>query len=282
QILDRAIASIGQLRLHRDRTWTDDYCSAGCEQVFGFTAAEMMAGIWWSRVLPADRESAVLPSIDAILAGQPCCTEYRFQHKDGSLRWISSKLATHWDAEQGCWAVVFVDTDITDYKRLEAEYRQTETALRQSEERFRQIASSISQFFFIRDAQSQQYLYASPAYETIWGRSCESLYQNPDSWLEAVHPGDRPALSDSLAQQFQGSRIQHEYRVCRPDGEIRWVKLINDILEVSKIEAGQTRLNESRFDLYQLLDGLGQMLRFKAAEKIFPSCSIARPTCPNV
>ncbi|WP_017715176.1 response regulator [Kamptonema formosum] len=43
--------------------------------------------------------------------------------------------------------------------------------------------------------------------------------------------------------------------------------LIDDILEVSKIEAGRTTFNESSFDLLQLLDSLEKMLHLKAASK---------------
>jgi len=43
--------------------------------------------------------------------------------------------------------------------------------------------------------------------------------------------------------------------------------LINDVLAVSKIEAGQTTLYEQSFDLYQLLDSVRDMFRLRAAEK---------------
>lgn len=43
--------------------------------------------------------------------------------------------------------------------------------------------------------------------------------------------------------------------------------LINDVLEMSKIEAGQTTLNRNRFDLYYLLDTLETMLQLRAASK---------------
>jgi PAS domain S-box-containing protein len=45
------------------------------------------------------------------------------------------------------------------------------------------------------------------------------------------------------------------------------LELINDILSMSKIEAGQVTLNPSRFDLYRLLDCLEEMLRLKATSK---------------
>ncbi|MGC1195398.1 MAG: CHASE2 domain-containing protein [Geitlerinemataceae cyanobacterium] len=43
--------------------------------------------------------------------------------------------------------------------------------------------------------------------------------------------------------------------------------LINNVLEMSKIEAGQIVLHEHPFDLYRLLDNLLQMLQLKAKEK---------------
>jgi PAS domain S-box-containing protein len=42
------------------------------------------------------------------------------------------------------------------------------------------------------------------------------------------------------------------------------LELINDVLEMSKIEAGQVRLNETNFDLYYLIDTLEEMWRPKA------------------
>jgi signal transduction histidine kinase/CHASE2 domain-containing sensor protein/FixJ family two-component response regulator len=43
--------------------------------------------------------------------------------------------------------------------------------------------------------------------------------------------------------------------------------LINDVLEMSKIEAGRAKLHESSFDLYHLLDSLEEMMRGKATTK---------------
>ncbi|GAB4294103.1 MAG: hypothetical protein Fur0025_30580 [Oscillatoriaceae cyanobacterium] len=45
------------------------------------------------------------------------------------------------------------------------------------------------------------------------------------------------------------------------------LSLINDILEMSKIEAGRTKLNETAFDLLGLLDTIEKMLRLKAQSK---------------
>lgn len=60
---------------------------------------------------------------------------------------------------------------------------------------------------------------------------------------------------------------QREYlEIINRSGE-HLLALINNILEMSKIEAGHIVLNEHPFDLYKLLDNLEQMLQFKATAK---------------
>jgi PAS domain S-box-containing protein len=102
--------------------------------------------------------------------------------------------------------------------------RETDAELRESEERFRQIAGNINSVFWILDLPVEQILYVSPAYETIWGRSCESLYLNPDSWLDAVHPEDRDWVqAKHLRRKAREQGL--EFRIIRTDGAIRWIRV---------------------------------------------------------
>jgi two-component system cell cycle sensor histidine kinase/response regulator CckA len=66
-------------------------------------------------------------------------------------------------------------------------------------------------------------VFVSPAYERVWGRSVESLYADPRSFVDAAHPDDRDGLFAAFANQLQGKPFTHEYRIVRPDGAIRWV-----------------------------------------------------------
>jgi PAS domain S-box-containing protein len=99
-------------------------------------------------------------------------------------------------------------------------------ALRDSEERFRQLAENIGAAFFITEGFSEtppgQLRYVSPVYEKIWGRSRESLYLDPRSWLEAVHPDDIERVLDALRSAGR-AQFDEEFRITRPDGEVRWV-----------------------------------------------------------
>ena len=63
--------------------------------------------------------------------------------------------------------------------------------LRESEERFRQMAENIEEMFWTANSDLSEILYVSHTYEKIWGRSCDSLYASPRSFMDAIHPDDR-------------------------------------------------------------------------------------------
>lgn len=102
--------------------------------------------------------------------------------------------------------------------------KQAEESLRESQERFRQLAENIREVFWLTDPVKNQMIYISPGYEQVWGRTCQSLYASPRSWLEAIHPDDRErVLEAALTKQVRG-QYDEEYRIVRPDGSIRWIR----------------------------------------------------------
>jgi PAS domain S-box-containing protein len=66
-------------------------------------------------------------------------------------------------------------------------------------------------------------LYVSPAYETIWGRSCQSLYDDPRSWSYGIHPEDRERMVQSFLEDSADGTFDVEYRLVRSDGSTRWI-----------------------------------------------------------
>ncbi len=115
------------------------------------------------------------------------------------------------------YAIGAIATDITVRKQVEA-------ALSESEERFRQLAENIPDCFWVVEVGSLKSLYVSVAYERIWGRPREELYENPDIWFEAIHDADRVRVEREFLQSTQGGTYDVEYRVVRPDGRVCWVR----------------------------------------------------------
>ena len=109
--------------------------------------------------------------------------------------------------------------------QMRAAHRVAQRDLLENEERFRQMAENIRDVFFLIDAESNHILYINPAYEEIWGRSRESLYANPESWTEAILPEDRASTYENYKKGMSSGTFEYEYRIARPDGSIRWIKL---------------------------------------------------------
>jgi PAS domain S-box-containing protein len=92
----------------------------------------------------------------------------------------------------------------------------------ESEICLRQMAENIEQVIWIRDLRSGGILYVSPAFEMVWGRSCQSFYDHPDSLIETVHPEDRLQVMVGGPNNDRQPTNQ-EYRIIRPDGSLRWI-----------------------------------------------------------
>ena len=91
-----------------------------------------------------------------------------------------------------------------------------------TEGRFRELTENLTQtcFYNLR-ADFSEMLFISPAYEEIWGRSLESVYANPTSFLDPVHPEDRDRVAQAVGDITEP--LELEYRLCAPDGSIRWI-----------------------------------------------------------
>ncbi|TLY20035.1 MAG: PAS domain S-box protein, partial [Nitrospirae bacterium] len=85
------------------------------------------------------------------------------------------------------------------------------------------MTEHIREVFWLTDHNKNEMLYISPGYEEIWGRTCESLYASPRSWLDSIHPEDRMKVLDAALQKQVNGLYDEEYRIVRPEGTIRWI-----------------------------------------------------------
>ena len=129
---------------------------------------------------------------------RPFRAEARVRRADGEWRWVVVVRGSRASRRRGEFlGHVGLCPDITERK-------QAEQALQRSEEKFRQLAENIREVFWMMPPAADEMLYVSPAYEQVWGRTCESLYQNPMAWVEAIQPDDREKAHAVFARQIQG------------------------------------------------------------------------------
>jgi PAS domain S-box-containing protein len=95
--------------------------------------------------------------------------------------------------------------------------------LRESEYQFWELMDHLEQTFWVNNAADTKVLYVSPAYEKMWARSRESLYDNSHSFRDSIHPEDRARVIAAIDGKHDTGGYDLEYRIVHPDGKSRWV-----------------------------------------------------------
>ncbi|BAY11238.1 PAS domain S-box protein [Calothrix sp. NIES-2098] len=195
------------------------YANPKFEQMFGYDSGELNGQ--HVSILNYAHESVTAEDVNqairsAVLQQGEATYEVHNVKKDGTPFWCSATTSVFSHPDYGD-VLVAVHQDITERKRIE-------DALRQSEEKFRQLAENIQAVFWMTDIHTRQVLYVSKAYETIWQRSCQSVYQNFSDWLDAIHPDDRSRVDLAFSQQLKTGQSDTKYRIIRPDGSMRWIR----------------------------------------------------------
>ena len=89
---------------------------------------------------------------------------------------------------------------------------------------FRELAEHIHEVFWMTTPLGDELIYISPAYEAIWGQTCQSLYDEPGRRLAWVHEADREQVLKAFKRDARSGRYDKTFRIDRPDGEIRWIR----------------------------------------------------------
>ena len=188
--------------------------NSACASIIGRTVDETLSLSYWD-VTPekyAQQEQEQLESLKKIHRYGPYEKEYL--HKDGHrvpVR-LSGRLI-----EQNGESLIWSSIEDISYEAA------VERARYESEQHFRQLVEHIREVFWLSDINKNTMVYISPAYETVWGRSCQSLYENPMSFVEAIHKEDRDRVIEAMKTQCEAP-YDEDYRIIHPDGSIRWIR----------------------------------------------------------
>ncbi len=190
--------------------------NAGAVRITGYSPSEAI-GKHISIIYPEEeRDFLQRDVIDPLKAKGRHEVEVRMRRKSGEDFYAHLSLSLLHDDQGATVGMIGYSIDITEEKRVV-------DALRESEQRFRQMAETIEEMFWITNADLSEMLYVSPAYEKIWGRSVDSLYADPKSFLDAVHPDDKDRMLPGMESALRGETWNEEFRIERPDGSTRWV-----------------------------------------------------------
>ncbi|WP_343783006.1 PAS domain S-box protein [Halorubrum aquaticum] len=101
---------------------------------------------------------------------------------------------------------------------------QSRQAITETEQKLSQLAEHTDDILFMFNDDWSELLFINSAYEDIWGGSIEELRDDPESFVEYIHPDDRENAVAAIERIARGESIDIEYRVRHPDGEQRWIK----------------------------------------------------------
>jgi PAS domain S-box-containing protein len=149
-----------------------------------------------------------------VTTDHPYLGDFEMRRGNGEV-FPTSHLVEIFTDQNGKQFVISVVRDESERKRMESELRESEALLRQ-------IAENVREVLWVTDAEKERLLYVSPAYQHVWGRSVHELYESPLSFLDAIHPEDRPAVAARMQRQAH-EEYDVQYRIVRPDGELRWI-----------------------------------------------------------
>ena len=249
-------------------------------------------------------------SSDQFRASWQILLDQKFQQGDAELiREASSPVFVEYTAKADCLPGqhVMILRDVTERRRAQR-------SLLESEERFQQMANNIQEIFWMIDAETTKALFVNPAYETITGRTCESLHENPTSYEELIHVEDRVHVLSKLDEATRNGHFNERFRIVSAQGEVRWVwvrgfpvrdaegkirRLVGTALEITaqkQAEEEAEALRKATLSLTQdlrmdfimetLLGSLAELVPYTCARVLVPESgphmlTLGERTCPE-
>ncbi|TLP80121.1 PAS domain-containing hybrid sensor histidine kinase/response regulator [Maribacter sp. ACAM166] len=207
------------------------YISENIHEITGYTPQDYIRdpNFWASNVHPDDKER-VLSRLSSFFAKEKYRHEYRWKYKDGEYRWMSDELKIIYDKTGKPIEMVGNWKDITLRKKLESELIKSKIAADKANR-------AKSQFLANMSHEIRTPMNAIIGYCQVLGN-------------------DRTLTND------QKTSVHHINK-----GGEHLLGIINDILDMSKIELGKVTLSLNAFNFHNLLKDIHEMLRIVMADK---------------
>ncbi len=222
---------------------------------------QMSGATWEALIHPDDRERVVSEELSRVITGDHTFrVEYRLRGKDGSWIWtVSHGKAVTFDAEGNVQRVMGTNANVAERKRAEAELARYRDHLEELvEARTRELAAANAELANATEARSR--FFATMSHEL----------RTP---LNSII-----AFSDLLTSGMVGRLTKEQafqIGMIHDSGE-NLLGLINDVLDLSRTEAGLTEVHVSRFDPAGVVQTAVETVRPLALERDLGSRSRCR------
>jgi PAS domain S-box-containing protein len=227
--------------------------NSAAERIFGYSSAEMI-GQPIFRLIPEDQHYVERDLLEHVKRGESVeFGEAERIRKDGQHIWISLSVSPVRDAEGKLIGAASIKRDVTERRRAEAELRRHQDQLRLAHR-----AARLGTWHW--DVVSRQLTW-DEGLRQLYGLGPGEQVTDLAGFLARVHPEDRERVESSFQRALQGAGgLGHEYRIVRPDGEIRWLADLGQVgadaegrpiyvtgicLDITERRAAEERIRES-------------------------------------
>jgi PAS domain S-box-containing protein len=220
----------------------------GCVSVTGYTTEEYDRDPYlWYRMVHREDCDAVKKLAEDILAGKALPIEHRILHKNGSVRWVRNTPVPRYDERKRLVSYDGLVVDITERKGAEeALIKYKDTLEERVGKRTREL----------EEARKQAETASRTKSEFLANMSHE--LRTP---LNSVI-GFSEVLQDELFGTLNEKQREYVGNICGSGRHL--LQLINDILDLSKVEAGKMELEPSSLQLKKVLEGSLAMFQERA------------------
>ncbi|OYQ34115.1 hypothetical protein CHU95_11665 [Niveispirillum lacus] len=250
------------------------YVSPTCSWMLGYDPEQLLGGTPQDRAHPEDVQliERVLP---ILLAGMPCApVTYRLRHGDGRWIWVETAFALAADQLAG-QRIVSATRDVGDRVAQEQELRAARDRLGEQAESLQALAADLDRARRVAEAA------ASAA--DIARSEAERANQAKSEFLANMSHEVRTPMNGiigmtGLLLDTSLSSEQRGFAETIRESADALLSVINDILDVSKLEAGKLELDQIDFGLEEIIDGVVALLAPRARQKGVTLAAEIHPT----
>ncbi|WP_254842661.1 PAS domain-containing protein [Bacillus sp. MRMR6] len=106
---------------------------------------------------------------------------------------------------------------------LVRKYDKNASELEKSQQKLQNIFDTLDVAIWSHDIKANKLL-ITPGIEKLYGYKLEKFYEDFDFWKKVIYPEDLPVLEDRVQRIAAGETVSSEYRIIRPEGEVRWIQ----------------------------------------------------------
>ncbi len=220
------------------------------ERITGYKSAELIAQNWWQVFYPGEEYQQVEQLFRRFEHGDVHDYEMMLTAKNHEKRRIEWNSVNRFDESGGLVEIIGFGNDLTDQHRVLEEFRR---AKEDAEEASRNLQSAIG--------ETNKMAVKAEAATQAKNQFIASMSHEIRTPMNGIIGITHLLIDTDLNSE------QHRYLETIANCANSLLTIINDILDISKIEAGRMDLDTIEFDLRMTLENLSDTLAIRAYEK---------------